>query len=41
MVVRGVLRPVVSQSLPLEQAAAAFDLLSSRSVLGRLVLLPG
>jgi D-arabinose 1-dehydrogenase-like Zn-dependent alcohol dehydrogenase len=40
MVVRGVLRPVVSQSFPLEQAATAFDLLSSRSVLGRLVLLP-
>jgi D-arabinose 1-dehydrogenase-like Zn-dependent alcohol dehydrogenase len=40
MVVRGVLKPVVSQSLPLEQAATAFDLLSSRSVLGRLVLLP-
>ncbi|HJN87698.1 MAG: alcohol dehydrogenase catalytic domain-containing protein [Dehalococcoidia bacterium] len=41
MVVRGALRPVVSQSLPLDQAATAFDLLSSRSVLGRLVLLPG
>lgn len=38
MVSQGRLRPVVSQVLPLEQAATAFDLLSSRSVLGRLVL---
>ncbi len=38
MVLQGRLRPVVSQVLPLEQAATAFDLLSSRSVLGRLVL---
>ena len=38
MVSQGRLRPVVSRVLPLEQAATAFDLLSSRSVLGRLVL---
>jgi len=29
---------VVGGSMPLEEAARAFDLLSSRSVLGRLVL---
>jgi D-arabinose 1-dehydrogenase-like Zn-dependent alcohol dehydrogenase len=38
MVAEGRLKPVVSRILPLEQAGTAFDLLSSRSVLGRLVL---
>lgn len=38
LVAAGVVKPVVSRSLPLEQTADAFDLLSSRSVLGRLVL---
>ncbi len=38
MVLSGVVRPVVSQVLPLEDAATAFDLVSSRKVLGRLLL---
>ena len=41
MVARGGLRPVVRQSFPVERAADAFELLASRKVLGRLVLLPG
>ncbi len=38
MVSNGQVKPVVGGSMPLEEAARAFDLLSSRSVLGRLVL---
>ena len=38
MVSNGQVKPVVGGSMPLEEAARAFDLLSGRSVLGRLVL---
>lgn len=38
MVSEGRLKPMVSQVLPLEQAATAFDMLSNRRVLGRLAL---
>ena len=41
MVSRDELHPVVSRSFRLEEAAAAFELLASRSVLGRLVFEPG
>ncbi len=37
----GKLTPVLQQVLPLEQAGRAFDLVSSRSVLGRVALVPG
>ena len=37
----GRLTPVLQQLLPLEEAARAFDLVSSRAVLGRLALVPG
>ena len=40
MVSQGTLRPVASRVLPLEQAAIAAQDLSSRSVLGRIVLVP-
>ena len=38
MVVRGSLTPIVSDILPLEEAGAAFQLLSGRKILGRLAL---
>ena len=38
MVSEGRLKPIISQVLPLEQAATAFDMLSNRRVLGRLAL---
>ena len=38
MVSQGDVKPVVSRILPLEQAARAFEMLSSRSALGRVVL---
>jgi len=38
LVAQGRLKPVVNQVLALEEAATAFELLSSRKVLGRLVL---
>jgi len=41
LAVQGRWRPVVSQTLPLEEASHAFDLLAARRVLGRLVLAPG
>jgi D-arabinose 1-dehydrogenase-like Zn-dependent alcohol dehydrogenase len=40
LAVQGRWRPVVSQTLPLEEAGLAFDLLAARRVLGRLVLVP-
>ncbi|MSQ05816.1 MAG: alcohol dehydrogenase [Dehalococcoidia bacterium] len=40
LVAQGRWRPLVSQALPLEDAARAFELLSTRQVLGRLVLAP-
>ena len=40
MVSRDELRPVVSRTFSLEQAGEAFELLSNRAVLGRVVLLP-
>ena len=40
MVFQGTLRPVASRVLPLEEAASAVQELSSRSVLGRIVLVP-
>ena len=40
MVSQGTLRPVASLVLPLEEAATAVQNLSSRSVLGRIVLVP-
>ena len=40
MVSRGTLRPVVSQVLSLQEAATAVQDLSSRSVLGRILLVP-
>ena len=40
LVAQGRLRPVVSRVLPLEAAPLAFDLLASRSILGRLLLKP-
>ena len=41
MTARGELRPTISRSFSLDEAGAAFDLLASRSVLGRLVFRPG
>ena len=41
MAARGELRPTISRSFSLDEAGAAFDLLASRSVLGRLVFRPG
>ena len=38
LVAQGLLRPVVQEVLPLEQAAVAFDLMSDRKILGRVVL---
>ena len=40
MVSRGLVRPVIARTLPLDQAADALDLLASRSLLGRIVLVP-
>ena len=40
LVAQGLLRPVVQEVLPLEQAAAAFELMSERKILGRVVLTP-
>jgi D-arabinose 1-dehydrogenase-like Zn-dependent alcohol dehydrogenase len=40
LVAQGRWRPVVSQTLPLEVAARAFELLAARQVLGRLVMAP-
>ena len=40
MVSQGLVKPVVGGTLPLEQADIAFELLSSRSVLGRVLLDP-
>ena len=40
MVVQGRVKPVVSHILPLEEAATAFQLVSSRQALGRVVLTP-
>lgn len=37
---RGIMRPHISGRFPLEQAAAAFELLETRSVIGRTVILP-
>lgn len=37
LVSQGQVKPVIGETLPLEEAATAFDKLSSRSVLGRLV----
>ncbi len=41
MVSEGDITPIVSRVLPLEEAEDAFELLASRSVLGRIVLTPG
>ena len=38
MVARGEIRPVVSHTLPLEEAATAFEVVSSRKALGRVAL---
>jgi len=38
MVSQGLVKPVVGGSMPLGEAANAFDMLSGRRVLGRLVL---
>ena len=40
MVSQGLVKPVVGRTLPLEQVDTAFELLSSRSVLGRVLLDP-
>ena len=40
MVSKGLVKPIIAQSLPMEEAATAFELLSNRSVLGRVLLLP-
>jgi NADPH:quinone reductase-like Zn-dependent oxidoreductase len=40
LLAQGRWRPVVSQTLPLEEAGRAFELLAARQVLGRLVLAP-
>ena len=40
MVAEGLVRPMVQEALPLEQAAAAFELMSERKILGRVVLTP-
>lgn len=40
LVAQGRWRPVVAQTLPLEDAAQAFGLLAARRVLGRLVVTP-
>ena len=37
----GKLRPVLQEVMPLEEAERAYDLLSSRAVLGRVALAPG
>ncbi len=41
MVSQGRLKPVVDRVLPLERAAEAYELVSGRAVLGRVVLVPG
>jgi D-arabinose 1-dehydrogenase-like Zn-dependent alcohol dehydrogenase len=38
MVSQGQVKPVVGGAMPLEEAATAFDMMSGKSVLGRLVL---
>ena len=38
LVAQGLVRPVVQEVLPLEQAADAFELMSERKILGRVVL---
>ena len=38
LVAKGLVRPVVQDILPLEQAAVAFELMSERKILGRVVL---
>ena len=40
MVSRGLVKPVVGLTLPLEEVATAFDLVSNRTVLGRVLLVP-
>ena len=40
MVSQGQVRPVVSRTLPLEEAATAFELVSARQILGRVALTP-
>ena len=40
MVSQNLAKPVVTHTLPLDQANAAFDLVASRSVLGRVILVP-
>ena len=38
LVAQGLVKPVVQEVLPLEQAAVAFELMSERRIMGRLVL---
>jgi NADPH:quinone reductase len=38
---RGLLRPVTERMLPLEEAAAAYDLVGSNVTFGKVVLTPG
>jgi len=38
LVAQGLVRPVVQEVLPLEQAADAFEMMSERKILGRVVL---
>ena len=40
MVAQGLVKPMVGRNLPLEQVDTAFELLASRSVLGRVLLDP-
>ena len=40
MVSQGLAKPVLGRTLPLEEAATAYDLLTHRSVLGRVALIP-
>ena len=40
MVAQGQAKPIVSNAFPLEEAAAAFELVSSRKALGRVVITP-
>ena len=40
-VARGVFRPVVDRVLPLSKAREAHELLESRAVVGKIVLVPG
>ena len=41
LIARGVLKPQVAATFPLEQAKEAMDLMESRSFFGKIVLLPG